>query len=283
MKPQLDNKVLASFYQWLDYVLTKDGEAFVNKTGKLYPQEDERIGGLFKYASPHKQWVCDKAATGANIPSGVSIGGTPTPFNSGTLFADWKNGRIMSTTEITSEIVADYAVKNFNVYITNESEENLIFQNKFELNDFYPLTEKGIAPYGIVLPACFIIFNTTESEPYAIGSSDFQEEKFKVRVVIATDRVDHLDGCISLFRQKKDKCFPLLDYKDDPFNEYGAIKSSFPSGYNYEDMVASEDRELVNIQNVKSSKMFAASSEFMPQALQVGFLSFDLKYFRNPN
>jgi hypothetical protein len=282
MEPQLDNKVLSSFYQWFDHTLLNEGQAYVIKSGVFFDQEDKRLGSTHKYASPHKQWVSDLSVSGAHIPTGVYEDQTFVPFTGNQFFADWNNGRVISTTDRSEPISGKYSTKNFNLYVVNEPEEKILFQNKYEYNNFYSLPASGIAPYTMALPACFINFEATDNETYAMGSSDFQEEKFKVRVILASNRLEDIDGCISLFRQKKDKCFSLLNYSDDPYDAYGGTKSSFPSGYNYIDTVSSEERELIHINKVKSSKMFAASHEFMPQGMQVAFINFDLVYFRIP-
>ena len=43
MKPQFQHEATTSFALWLDHHLCKNAEAFENKEGNLYYQEDERI------------------------------------------------------------------------------------------------------------------------------------------------------------------------------------------------------------------------------------------------
>ena len=281
MIKQLPNKVTSSFYQWFDHTLITEGEGYINKTGNLYPQTDSRIGGYYKYASPHKQWVSDQSATGASIPSGIFVSNSFVPFSGNSLFPDWNNGRILSQNSLSGSLRANYCTKNFNVYLTNESEEKIVFQNKYQFNNFYSIPQSGIQPYSMVLPACFILIGGTESETYSMGSSDFQKEIMKFRVVVMGNHLEDIDSCIGLFMTKKDKCFKLLEYSDSPYNEYGGFKASFPSGYNYSSLADSKDSELVNIDLVNSSKLYAASHEFLPQGMQVAFMNFNLSYYRS--
>ena len=282
MQPQLDNKVLQSVFQWFDHTLLQDGQAFENKTGTLYEQLDGKIDtSLFKYASPHKQWVVDSSVSGAIIATGIDANGTPIPFDNN-LFADWNNGRVISTSDLGDNLSAAYATKNFNTYITNDSEEKLLFQNRYAINDFYTLPASGIAPYQLAAPACFLTFNSTDSKAYAMGSSDFQQKNLKVRAIVMTNNTFHLDGALSIFGDKQDKNIPVLDLSDDQFNRYGGLKSSYSGVYRYTDFLSQTDRDKIYIDKVITSKFFAGSHELMPQGMQIGFVNFNLTYFRSP-
>ena len=53
MKPQYQHEVLTSFMLWFDNHLLQKGEAYTNKTGRLYEIEDSRLpAGFRRYASP---------------------------------------------------------------------------------------------------------------------------------------------------------------------------------------------------------------------------------------
>jgi len=283
MEEQLGNKILVSLYRWYDHTLLQEGVAFENKTSILYGQEDPRLGGssLFKYASPHKQWVVDSSVSGASIPTGIS-GASSIPFTGNSIFADWDNGRIISDSDLGTGLQATYSTKNFNTYVTNDSEEKLLFQNRYQINDFYTLPPSGIAPYQQAAPACFITLATTDSDPYALGSSDFQDEQYKGRVIVMSNNAMHIDACFSIFGQQKDKCFPLLSFTDDIFNAYGGLKSSFSGVYRYTDFLSDTNRDKIHITKVTTSKFVGGSREIIPQGMQIGFINFELSYFRSP-
>ena len=57
---------------WFDNFLLQKGQAYSNKTGTLFYQEDTRLpGGFQRYSSPYKQWVNDSSVTGKD-----NVGGT---------------------------------------------------------------------------------------------------------------------------------------------------------------------------------------------------------------
>jgi len=283
MKEQLDNQILTSVYQWFDHTLLKEGEAYETKTAKLYPQSDPKLKNLYIYASPHKQWVSDSSVSGAAIPTSVDVSNSGVSFSGRDLFADWDNGRVISTTDLGNDVEATYSTKNINVYITNDSEEEIIFQNRYGVNNFYTIPASGIEPYNKALPACFLTFNNTSSSPYALGSSDFQEEEFNIRGIVISNNSMHIDACFSIFRKQKDKSIPLLNSSDTPFDVLGGIKDTFSGSYDYSVFPQDPSRELVSIDKVTTSKFFAGSHEAMPQGMKVGFINFKLTYFRSPN
>ncbi len=282
MEEQLDNKILVSLYRWYDHTLLQEGVAFETKTSTLYDQEDSRLGGssLYKYASPHKQWVVDSSVSGVSIPTGIS-GASSIPFTGNSVFADWDNGRVISTSDLGTGLRATYSTKNFNTYITNDTEEKLLFQNRYQINDFYTLPESGIHPYQQAAPACFVSLSTTDSDSYAMGSSDFQNEQFKGRIIVMSNNAMHIDACFSIFRQQKDKCFPLLSFSDDIFDRYGGLKSSYSGVYRYTDFI-NAGRDKININKVTTSKLSVESRGTIPQGMQVGVINFNLSYFRSP-
>lgn len=282
MLEQNGHKITQSFLMWYDHTLLDDGQAYKNVTSQLYPQTDPRIANYYKYASPHKQWVVDGAVSGAEIPSGVYIGTDFHPFSGDAIFADWNNGRVLMQTEATGTVSATYATKELNSYVTNQTEEKLIFQNRYNVNNFYTVPASGISPYDQAIPASFFINTNTDGSCYALGSSDFQKDTYRFRSIVMTNNMMHLDGALSLFREKVDKCFKMVSITEDQFNGYGGLKSSYSGNYNYDNLTSNKEG-LVFIDKVTTSKLFQGSNEFFPQSLQVGFINFDLSFFRTPN
>ena len=75
-----------------------------------------------------------------------------------------------------------YAVKDFNIYNTNETEESLVIENKFQNNTRFAFPESGIAPYDFVTPAVFINNEYMENQPFAFGGEDKTIVSFKTVV-----------------------------------------------------------------------------------------------------
>ena len=148
MKPQFQHEATTSFSLWLDNHLVNKLEAYSNKEGNLYYMPDERIpaypedpDGYISYNSEYKQWVYDNDATDANIPDGVFIDTGDGVYNfcdrgqSG-LSIDFENGRVLlsgayfPTNYDTLNIKADFSVKDINIYLSDDTEENLVIQSK---------------------------------------------------------------------------------------------------------------------------------------------------------
>ena len=134
MKPQYQHTVMTSFLLWFDNYLLNKGEAFSSKTGTLQYFNDTRLPDTYNvYASPYKQWVNDSSIT--NVVDGVFVGDSSTPSGrSQSLVFDFENGRVIDTGNhlgTDKVITGTFAVKDFNVYLTNETEEDLILESKF--------------------------------------------------------------------------------------------------------------------------------------------------------
>ena len=132
MKEQFQHKLTTSFFLWFDNFLLTKGEAFTNKTGEFFYYDDSRLDSTYKaYGSPFKQWVTDSSVTGATIPSGVYIDGNFSGRNDGVVL-DFENGRgLISGSDTDLTITGEFSLKDFNVYITNDTEEDLIVEISF--------------------------------------------------------------------------------------------------------------------------------------------------------
>ena len=158
MKPQYKHELMTSFMLWFDHELLQEGEAYSNKTGTLYAKSDSRLPNTYISAqSNYKQWVNDSSITGEVNPI------IPTDFQGSgradNIVFDFDNGRIIETggSFTTGDaLTGTFAVKDFNIYLTNETEEDLILENKFQINSRYgDPSMSGIDPYDQVVP-CYI-------------------------------------------------------------------------------------------------------------------------------
>ena len=151
MKPQFQHEANTSFALWLDHYLLVRGEAFSNRQGEIFtmlielPMYPEDNDGFISYNSEYKQWVYDSDVKDAEIPSGVYIDTGDGVYNfcergqSG-LMIDFDNGRVLlsgqyfSSNYNTLQINADFAVKDVNIYLADDTEENLVLENKYNVN-----------------------------------------------------------------------------------------------------------------------------------------------------
>ncbi len=227
MVPQHQHKVMTSFLLWFDNHLLTKGEAFSNKTGAFYYFDDSRLPSSFKaYSSPYKQWVNDSSISGANIPSSFMGSG-----RADNIIFDFENGRIVETGGAFANdetLTGTFAVKDFNIYLTNETEEDLILESKFVKNSRYGDSESGIKPYDQAVPAIFINSENVTNVPLAFGGED--ETKITIKAVVLAEDAYGLDGVLSIFTDTRHKEITMIPFGAHPSTEYGDLKDG---SYNY--------------------------------------------------
>ena len=199
MKPQFQHQLVTSFALWLDYVILKKGEAFYNIESPFYYQTDDRLDDEYHaFASPHKQWVYDSSISGAHIIDEVVLNGKAIGKDEegGSIKYDYNNGRVLIPKLManpTDDVSGKYSVKDFNIYITDQTEEELLIETKFNTNSrFDQDSEGGVKPYDQVVPAVFISYENGHNEPFAFGGMD--TTKSQLRCVVFAENSYQLDG-----------------------------------------------------------------------------------------
>lgn len=281
MKEQFQHTATNSFLLWFDHFLLSKGEAFSNKTGLFYKYSDPRLGGgFYAFGSPFKQWVNDSSISGATIPSGVYYNNFFYPRSSD-LKLDFTNGRFLSKSSFSQgQVSGAFAVKDFNVYHTNEAEDDLLINKKFKSNPrVYSIIENYIDPYDPVVPAIFISSSSMNNEPFAFGGMD--SSSLTINAIVIADNAFHLDGALSIFADSKNINIPLIPMAHNPTNEWGDLKSGI---YSYENLAAqySHNEFPMYIEDVTTSKMTDRARKAISNDLFIGFIDFELKTQRNP-
>jgi hypothetical protein len=295
MKPVFQHNVITSFAMWFEWFLLSKGEAFSNRTATLYPQKDDRLDpNLISYATPFKQWVTDSSITGAIIPQAITNTDTLTEIQRGEdgLIFDFQEGRVFYPNIPANKnlnLECTFSLKDFNIYLTDQTEEDIIVENKYDLNLRFKDNSdpKPVTPYDQLMPAIFISDGETYNKPFSFGGQD--ETFVDIRCVIFAEKLYFLDGVLSLFRDSKATCFPFLNFYDHPLNEYGDVKDApsitnpTGSGYNYLKL-ASERKTGSNfyINNCIASKMKESVSNDTTKNLFIGFLDFEVTKVRMP-
>ena len=300
MKPQYQHEATTSFSLWLDSHLTNKLEAFSNRQGDLYYTPDERMPsypddpqGMISYNSEYKQWVCDSDAKGAQIPDGVFIDTGDGVYNfcergeSG-LAIDFENGRALlsgaffPTNYDTLNIKADFAVKDINIYLSDDTEENLVIQSKLDKNSRttpeYGAGE-GLAPYQKVAPAAFVSMESSKNHPFAFGGEDLT--RLFYRVVLFAEDLYQLDGFMSACTDTYNLAIKNLGYDNHPLNEYGDLKTGH---YSYSETVINSERKdpLMFIEDVSASKISDRLRKTTNPDLYLGFVDFEVSQARYP-
>jgi hypothetical protein len=288
MKPQFQHQITTSFALWLDYYLLKKGEAFKNYTTNLTQLADDRLMDDLKgFSSPYKQWVFDIGIPGVTVPTKITVDGsdrlkTPTEgsFEDFPFFFDFNNGRVlMPSTATATTVSASYSVKDFNIYVTNETEENLIIESQFNTNSRFQETEAPIPPYDQVLPAIFINNSRNINDPFSLGGED--KTLTDIRCVVMAENMYQLDGVLSIFNDSNKECFAALAFEDHPLNELGEA-----TDFNYKALsdarLASNPSALHHIDRTDVSKLSDRVTIKIDPNTFVGFIDFEILSYRYP-
>jgi len=278
MKEQFQHKLTTSFFLWFDNFLLTKGEAFSNKTGEFFYYSDDRLDATYKaYGSPYKQWVTDSSITGATVPSGVYIGGNFSGRDDGVVL-DFDNGRALvsgSSTDLT--ITGSFAVKDFNVYMTNDTEEDLVVENKYTVNSRLPSGPYTyISPYDDVVPAVFIASSDSRNSPFALGG--MQDTQVTMKAVVLAEDPYQLDGVLSIFMDSAEECINPIPMTGYPTTELGDLKNNTYNYVNKRNEYSDEIKFYIN--GVTTSRLSDRDRKSLAHDLYVGFIDFDVQQHR---
>jgi hypothetical protein len=278
MIEQFQHKFTNSLFLWFDNYLLNKGEAYTNMTGKFYYYDDDRFDSKYKvFGSPYKQWVTDSSITGANIPSGVWVNNT---FKSreNNVMLDFDNGRaLISGANKTANITGSFAVKDFNIYFSNETEEDIIVENKYPINSRSSiLKESYIQPYDQVTPAIFLSTEGLENKGFAFGG--MEETTIRAKAVVLADDSFQLDGVLSIFADSRNEVFASIPMANHPINEVGDLKNNY---YSYTELKNQFfDNQNFYINSVTTSKLTDKARKSLANDLYVGFIDFEIQQHR---
>tara|TARA_R100000315_G_C5231262_1_gene142278 strand:- start:929 stop:1795 length:867 start_codon:yes stop_codon:yes gene_type:complete len=232
MKPQFDNQVMSSFLLWFDYTLLSKGEAFQNTTGQFYSVSDDYYG-YYTYASSYSQFVSDASITGATIPTGLYAGNTLVNVgeggNNGLYAIDYGNGRSYWSGSQSSDVTGSFAIKDFNVYLTSRTEDEILFQTQYtNRNKISSVVPTGLEPDTRTYPVVYLKPDGSSNEPLALGGMD--DTRLNVRAIVIADSQFDIDAIGSLFRDQRQQNIALLEPSEMPFNQFGYYRND---QYNY--------------------------------------------------
>jgi hypothetical protein len=281
MIEQFHHKFTNSFFLWFDnYLLTK-GQAYSNVTGKFFNYEDARLDSEYKiFGSAYKQWVNDSSIVGADVPSGVFVNGAFSGRNTN-LILDFENGRVLSKSlPAQSSITGSFAVKDFNIYFSNETEEDIVVENKYDTNSRIVLNEEDyIKPYDQVIPAIFLSLDGVSNKGFAIGG--MEETTLNAKAVILSENNYQLDGVLSIFADSRNEVFSVIPMADHPMNEFGDLKTGHYSYADLKNQFSVDTNFYIN--NAVTSKLTDRARRSLANDMYVGFVDFEIKQHRYRN
>ena len=279
MKPSYMTNLMSSFYLWLDHELASVGQGFQVTSGRLYPVQDSNYGGYNVYSSPFRQWITDSSVSGAVVPSGVYFNGTFIPKGSGVTI-NYNKGEVLLNTGLgrPNTITAQYAKKDFNIYYTDDREENLLFENSYSLAPKFSRITGGLNGDEQPFPCIFLKNTSYENVPYALGGQD--RTMTTVRCIILSDNIYLMDGAISVMTDSARKVFPLISPAELPYNYYGDFKSG--TSYQYSQVVTTQNTNLVYINNVVVSRLDEIRNKHINLKVVAAMVDFELWQARHP-
>lgn len=284
MKPLFSHDVINSFILWFDNYLMKKAEAYKTYTTKLYYYEDARLyNGQVAYGSPYKQWVFDRSITGAVFPSGVYVNGTFVPEGTSGMLFDYNNGRIVFNSGVSKNlnITGTYTVKEINVNINDQPEDNLVIDNKYIPNSRFLTSETPIRPYNPVTPCTFFSIENVDNKPFAFGGED--QTTILIKAIPFCENLYQLDGVLSTFADSFNEVFSKIPMTQHPINEYGSIKTGlYPTGFYYDQVNLANSATTFFISDVNVSKVRDDIMKELNPIMHIGFIDFEIKTFRYP-
>jgi len=276
MKVQLDNILMSSMLMWMDNVILKKGEAYKNFSSQFYPVTNI-YNGFHTYGLPFKQVVCDSSISGANILSGVYVNNNFKTIGQNNLTGiSPQNGQVYFTSgQGTNTISGNYAVKDFNLYLTNQPEEEILFESQYQARPKTTQTPTGLAIEAITYPCIFLKNNGGINQPFAFGGQD--NTQILVRAVVMADNMFNLDALCSILKDTARDYVPLIN---SPFNNFGGLNSGH---YNYNSLTQNIDvgTNGFYISEVNVSKIFANLNAKNNQVFPA-FIDFTLNNIRYP-
>ena len=192
------------------------------------------------------------------------------------------SGQYFPSNYNTLQINADFAVKDVNIYLADDTEENLVLENKYNVNSrSTPNYGQGIGlpAYEHVAPAAFVSMERSVNTPFAFGGEDLTHLYY--RVVFLAQDLYQLAGVMSLCTDAYNAGIKNLGYDQHPFNEYGDLKTGY---YNYREAVQNCDHPgaIMFIDDAKASKISDKLTRTTNPDLYLGFVDFEINQARFP-
>jgi len=278
MKRTFIDDFYSSFVLWFDHSLLSKGEAFSNQSALLEKTRDDNLSAYSVYGSQYKQWVYDESIQGVNIPSGVYVNNLFTSRGTSGLKVDYQNGRaIFNSSNPNWKVSGNFSAKDFNIYTTTKSDEELIFETNYIVNPSLKFMATGDLSNKIVAPCIFLKIKNMENEEFAFGG--LNNSSLSARAIILGDSESAVNGVGNIFCDLQKTNFCLLN-NATPLNRFGDTKS----GYNYESLVQqnfSYDK-LAYVDEAYFSRLNQAAVTNKFPDLYVGFIDFTLDFHRYP-
>lgn len=285
MIPQFDNIIMTSMLFWLDRAVITRGQAFTNYKSPFYPLSNMYYG-YYTYGAPFKQMIVDCSISGANIISGVYLNNNfITIGQSGLSGINATEGQLYFSQPINNPSAAlsgNYAIKDFNMYLTSKTEEAILFETAYQINPKTYQNPTGLPVGSETYPVIYLKYQGGKNKPLAFGG--FDQTVSNVRAIVLSDTVFNLDAVTSIMRDTSRQLVPLMYPSDMPFD---ALNSVTGHCFNYINATQNKsvDNEYVYINEVnisKSDTRISNATSTLNRNVYSAFVDFELIQNRYP-
>jgi hypothetical protein len=284
MKAHYENNVMSSLMLLVDHYMLLKGEAYTNHSGVFYPV-DNLYNGYYTYAAPFKQFVSDDSITNARVMKYVYVDPPSNQLEPGRSDNDLHginhyNGQVYFTTNQGSSLVSgNYAVKDFNVYLTNDPEQKLLFETKPQVNPKFPQQLSGLAPDTQTYPAIFLKNMGGVNEPFAFGGLD--NTITRARLVVLADSSFKLDATCGILKDLRMKTVSIIeDLPFDAMGSYTGISTLDIGNYNYTALATGNGPLVTDVRVSKMTSLWREFENLNPNVFSA-FVDFDLSTLRS--
>ena len=277
----IDQNLDSSLYLWLDSVLVKEGGGFRNYSGS-FSAGAETPAGIYAYDAPHRQFVYDSSVAGANVISGVYVGGVLTPKGTGStsMRIDYNQGQALFLNSTSSSVSGNYSYKEINLYYNSLPAETVLFENKFVPKPKY----NTVSTWNNTDKTYPLIFITPQ---YGVNKTitfdAVTSTTFPYRLTVLADTPILLRTICSLIRDKQETFIAMFNPSELPFTELGDLKSF---SFNYASAVAAiqpDSNRLAKIISVKISPFTDRVNALIGPRVYAAFIDVTLELFRFPH
>lgn len=287
MKATYQHIVYGSFLLWVDHKITEKGQAYYNHSSLFYDTPEEYLlagSDIYTYGLPFKQIVADSSISGAQIMSGLYLDGVFTEPGEGDFIDfNYNDGTAyFSASQDGVQISGNYAIKEIDIVLTDISEEDLLFETKY---DYQPKTNQqltGLAPNTLTYPILFVKNNGGTNEPFCFGGTDLSISR--VRCILMAENAWQRDGVESILKDLSKSYMPLIYPEENPFNAIGGLREDY---YDYNEKIRNkggssivyvDDVFVSRINNSSANKAFTEINK----DVHVSFIDFELHHPREP-
>ena len=277
MISQNENRIISSFLLWLDNKILTKGAAYENISGRFYPQTSQ-FSNYYVYNAPFAQFVYDSSISGATIGTGLYLNSVNiTTGQSGFLGINTDRGQAIFSTNQNNYVLSGYfAIKDFNIMLTSDTEETILFKTKYQLRPKFPQMTTGVCTECRTYPMIYVREDGGTNEPFALGGTD--TANYSIRCIILADSLYKLNAVQGIMRNTVRTLIPLFEASEMPFNSLGILKSGT---YNYTGAAFNKINEnnYVFIEKVKiprRTQSYTVDNKLLNSDIFFNFIDFEI-------